>query len=164
MYQVSGSYYLPWEVLAQYGDLLPSEELVSIDVAYDRTELSVNDTVEVRVNISLNQPSGQAESALIDLGIPPGFSVQAEDLAALVARFNDVPQDYAFPTIERFELTGRQILVYVSNLSADNPLSFSYRLQAKYPLIAQTPASSAYDYYNPEVSGEMAPQTLVVVP
>ena len=164
MYQVSGSYYLPWAVLPQYGDLLPPSDLVTIDVAYDRTELSVNDSVEVSVNIRLNQPGGQAESALIDLGIPPGFSVLSEDLAALVARFNDVPPDYAFPTIERFELTGRQVLVYVSNLSEGSPLSFSYRLQAKYPLVAQTPASSAYDYYNPDVSGEMAPQTLVVRP
>ena len=164
MYQVSGSYYLPWELLPQYGDLLPEKDLVSIDVAYDRTRLSVNDTVEVSVNINLNQPGGQAESALIDLGVPPGFSVQTEYLAALVARFNDVPSDYALPTIERYELTSRQILVYVSNLSEGSPLSFSYRLQAKYPLVAQTPASSAYDYYNPDVSGELAPQTLVVVP
>ncbi len=164
MYQISGSYYLPWDVLPQYGDLLPAQDLVSIDVAYDRTELAVNDTVDVGVKVSLNQPGGQAESALIDLGIPPGFNVQAEDLAALVASYKDVPQDYPLPTIERYELTGRQILVYVSNLSEGNPLSFSYRLQAKFPLVAQTPASTAYDYYNPDVAGELAPQTLVVLP
>ena len=73
-------------------------------MAYDRTELAVNDTVEVNVKVTLSQ--GTAKSALIDLGVPPGFSVQAEDLAALVARFNDVPADYAYPTIERYDLTG----------------------------------------------------------
>ena len=41
----------------------------------------------------------------------------------MVARFKDVPADYAFPTIERYELTGRQVLVYVSNLSEGRPLS-----------------------------------------
>jgi len=162
MYQVSGSYYLPWEKLAAYPELSGSQELVQIEVAYDRTELVVDDTVEVNVSVALNQ--GKAESALIDLGVPPGFSVQAEDLAALVTRFNDVPSDYAYPTIERYDLTGRQILVYVSNLSAGNPLSFSFRLRARYPLTAQTPASNAYDYYNPEVSGESAPLLLVVNP
>jgi len=163
MYQVTGSYYLPWEALVLYPDLAEAEELVTIDVTYDRTELSVNDTVEVDVTIAMNQP-GTAESALIDLGLPPGFSVLTEDLAGLVARFDDVPDDYQFPTIERYELTGRQILVYVSNLSYERPLQFSYRLRARFPLVAQSPSSSAYDYYNPEVSGAASPQILVVKP
>ena len=162
MYQVSGSYYLPWQMLAAYPELVNEEELVTIDVDYDRTELSVNDTVEVAVDVRLNQPGGKAESALIDLGIPPGFTVESEDLAALVARFDDVPEDYAFPTIERFELTGRQVLVYISNLTAGEVLAFSYRLRAKFPLSAQTPASNVYDYYNPNVSGISTPQQLIV--
>jgi uncharacterized protein YfaS (alpha-2-macroglobulin family) len=164
MYQVVTSYYLPWDQLALYPDLLPQEELVSIGVAYDRNELAVNDTVTVSVTVNLNQPGGKAESALIDLGLPPGFTVMSEDLDALVARFNDVPEDYDFPTIQRYELTGRQILVYITNLSEGKPLEFSYRLLARYPLQAQTPASSAYDYYNPSVNGLDNPQQLVVNP
>lgn len=164
MYQVTSGYYLPWEKLALYPELSSGPDLVTIDMKYDRTELAVNDTVQVNVTITLNQEGGKAESALIDLGLPPGFSVLSEDLAALVARFNDVPADYAFPTIERYELTGRQILIYISNLSFDKPLSFSYRLRAKFPLVALTPSSQAYDYYNPDVSGLLAPQVLVVKP
>ncbi|TLN26301.1 hypothetical protein FDZ74_02000, partial [bacterium] len=164
MYQVVSSYYLPWEVLAQYPGLAPADELVNIDVAYDRAELAVNDSVTVNVTINLTQPGGKAESALIDLGLPPGFTVMSEDLDALVARFNDVPEDYAFPAIQRYELTGRQILVYVTNLSEGQPLQFSYRLLAKFPLRAQTPASNAYDYYNPDVNGLDDPQMLVVNP
>lgn len=171
MYQISGSYYLPWESASPATET----EAVSINVAYDRAQLSVNDTVQVNVTVSLNQVNGRADSALIDLGVPPGFSVEAADLAALVARDNDpsalpsvageaVPPDYALPTIERYELTGRQVLVYIKNLSHGQPLNFSYRLRAKFPLIAQTPASSAYDYYNPDQSGEAAPQLLVVAP
>jgi len=162
MYQVSGSYYLPWNSLPRYPQLTHSGELLEIGLDYDRTEMVVNDTVGVNVTVTLKE--GQAESALIDLGLPPGFSVETEDLAALVSRFNDVPEDYPLPTIERFELTSRQILIYVSNLTAEHPLEFSYRLRAKFPLAAQTPASNAYDYYNPEVSGEIAPLMLVVNP
>jgi hypothetical protein len=36
-------------------------------------------------------------------------------------------------------------------------------MQAKFPLIAQTPASSAYDYYNPDVNGEQVPVEIIVV-
>ena len=68
------------------------------------------------------------------------------------------------PKIERYELTGRQILVYLTNLSDGKPLEFSFRLRARFPLRVQTPASSAYDYYNPQVSGLLAPQILTVTP
>lgn len=164
MYQVVSSYYLPWDQLALYPDLLPQEELVSIDVAYDRAELAVNDTVTVNVTVSLSQPGGRAESALIDLGLPPGFTVLSEDLDALVSRFNDVPEDYDFPAIQRYELTGRQILIYITNLSDGKPLEFSYRLLARFPLQAQTPSSNVYDYYNPSINGLDDPQMLVVNP
>jgi uncharacterized protein YfaS (alpha-2-macroglobulin family) len=164
MYQVTGSYYLPWEKLALYPEIAPREDLLAIDLAYDRTELAVSDTVGVNVTVSLGEPGAAAESALIDLGVPPGFSVETADLDALVARFDDVPEDYGFATIERYELTGRQVLVYVSNLRAGQPLSFSYRLRARFPLSVRSPASSAYDYYNPQVSGETPPQRIVVKP
>ncbi len=164
MYQVTGGYYLPWDKLSLYPQANDVKELVTIGVAYERGELAVNDTLGVDVTLTLNQPGGRAESALIDLGLPPGFTVLTEDLDALLAYYKDVPPDYAFPRIERYELTGRQILVYVSNLSAEHPLEFSYRLRAKFPLAAQAPASSAYDYYNPEVNGQANPQLLVVKP
>ncbi len=162
MYQVAGSYYLPWDRLAAYPDVVEAQDLVSIDVAYDRTELQVDDVVTVDVTVSLNEPDGRADWALVDLGIPPGFSVNTEDLSALVSQFDQVSPDYAGATVERYELTGRQILLYIGNLSGGEPLSFSYGLTAKFPLRAQTPASNAYDYYNPGVSGEDAPQVLTV--
>ena len=51
MYQVSGSYYLPWDKLAAHPDVAPAQEAVTIQVAYDRTQLAVNDTVNVRVTV-----------------------------------------------------------------------------------------------------------------
>jgi len=90
--------------------------------------------------------------------------VQTEDLAALVTRYNDTPPDYAFAKIERYELTGRQVLVYVTNLSQGSPLEFSFRLRARFPLNVQTPGSNAYDYYNPDIAGDSPPQRLVVNP
>ena len=159
MYQISGSYYLPWADVPQFTG--EEGELVSIEVTYDRTELQVDDTVQVDVRVNLNKP-GRAEWVLVDLGIPPGFKVNTEDLSALVNQYQDLPEDYELPTIKRYELTGRQILLYLGNLSQGNPLNFSYRLQAKYPLIAQTPGSSVYDYYNPDVNGTQAPVQLVV--
>ncbi|MBK8988749.1 MAG: hypothetical protein IPM39_22195 [Chloroflexi bacterium] len=162
MYQVTSSYYLPWEKLADYPELMNVEEALTIDVAYDRTELAVNEAVTVDVAVTLNGAGAYAKQALIDLGIPPGFVVNTDDLALLVARSNQTAVAEGQPSIQRYELTGRQILIYLNNLSGGQPLSFSYRLTAQYPLRAQTPASSAYDYYNPDVNGEHAPEMLVV--
>jgi uncharacterized protein YfaS (alpha-2-macroglobulin family) len=162
MYQVSGSYSLPWGKLADYPELIPAEDLMKIDVSYDRAELAVNDTVMVTVSVSLQE--GKAKAALIDLGVPPGFTVQSEDLDALVAYYSDVAPDYDYPVVQRYELTGRQILVYLTNLQAGKPVQFTYRLRARFPLEVQTPSSNAYDYYNTDVNGELPPQTLVVLP
>ena len=164
MYQVSGSYYLPWASLPNHGDVLPPQDEVSIDVKYDRAQLAVNETVTVTVTVALNKAGARAESGLIDLGLPPGFGVEGDDLANLVAKYKALGAKYSGPAIQRYEMTGRQILVYVSNLAAGQTLTFSYRLRAKFPLSITTPASSAYDYYNPNVAGEKAPQGLVVKP
>jgi uncharacterized protein YfaS (alpha-2-macroglobulin family) len=162
MYQVSGEYYIPWgEVIAlQEGAI---SELITFELEYDRTELTVDDTTQVDVTVTMNEP-GRAEWALIDLGIPPGFTVVTDDLNALVSRFEDVPEVYELPTIERYELTGRQIMVYTANLSHEHALAFSFRMKAKFPIKAKTPASNAYDYYNPDLRGESAPVLIVVNP
>jgi hypothetical protein len=136
MYQVATRYYLPWDAVPPVPELEPP---VTVEVAYDRTTLAVNDEVTVDVQARLTQP-GVVKMALIDLGVPPGFDVLAEDLSRLVER----------GVIARYELTGRQVIVYVQDLSWEAPVQFSVRLRARFPLRAQTPPSSAYDYYNPE--------------
>jgi hypothetical protein len=148
MYQVSTRYYLPWDAVPP---TLETEELITIDLAYDRTALAVNDEVTVDVKVRLNQ-EGVVKMALIDLGVPPGFNVVAEDLGQLVE----------MGVIARYELTGRQIIIYLEDFSYEAPLSFSYRLQARFPMRAQTPPSSAYDYYNPGDMTVRAPLEVTV--
>ncbi|MGD8398515.1 MAG: alpha-2-macroglobulin family protein, partial [Anaerolineae bacterium] len=159
IYQVTTRYYVPWDRAPSFAE---GEPLVDIDVAYDRTELSVNDTVEVSVRVELRQ--GAARQAIVDLGVPPGFDVLSEDLASLVARHTDLPAEYKGAKLSRFDLTGRQIIVYLEDLQAGHPLAFSYRIRARYPIRAQTPPSSAYDYYNPTVGGVAAPAAIEVTP
>ena len=149
MYQVSTRYYLPWDKVPP----VPEEkEVITIDLAYDRTKLAVNDEVTVNVNVRLNE-EGVVRMALIDLGVPPGFTVLSEDLSRLVEQ----------GVIARYELAGRQVIIYLENLAYGSPLAFSYRMRARFPLRAQTPPSSAYDYYNPTGATVRAPLELTVV-
>jgi len=135
MFQVMTRFYLPWD---QVPSTPQAEELITIDLDYDRTRLAVNDEVTVNVGVKLNE-EGVVRMALVDLGLPPGFVVLTEDLSRLVAQ----------GAIARYELTGRQIIIYLEDFSSEYPLRFSYRLRARFPMRAQTPPSSAYDYYNP---------------
>ena len=91
--------------------------------------------------------------ALIDLGVPPGFNVMTEDLGQLVEK----------GLIARYELTGRQVIIYLEDFSSGSPLQFSYRMRARFPMRAQTPPSSAYDYYNPADVSTRAPLQVTVI-
>ena len=148
MYQVTAIYYLPWSVAP------PEPEpagMMSVEVSYDRTQLVVDDVVNVTVRARLLRP-GVAKMVLLDLGIPPGFTVQAEDLSALVEK----------GVIARYELTGRQIIVYIEDFSSEEMLAFAYRLKARFPLRAKTQQYQAYDYYNPESPSILQPTLLTV--
>jgi hypothetical protein len=50
----------------------------------------------------------------------------------------------------------------LENVRAGERILFDYELQAKFPLRAQAPHSSMYDYYNPNVQGESKPIQFVV--
>lgn len=154
MYQVTAEYYLPWEFVAQ-----EPGEAVTIVVAYDRTELAMNDEVNVSVKVALNEPGLVANMMLVDLGIPPGFEVLAEDLNRLV---EGGLHKEAGVRLSRFDLTGRQIILYLEDLAYGEPFAFTFRLRAKYPMKAQVPASMAYDYYNPDVRAVARPQAVTV--
>jgi hypothetical protein len=147
MYQVIAEYYLPWDKAPEEAE----QAAMAIEVGYDRTELAVNDVVTARAWIKLLQ-EGVARMALVDLGIPPGFSVLSEDLDELVER----------GVISRYELAGRQIIVYLENFSSEQALEFAYRLRANYPIKAKTPGSTVYDYYTPSTRGLQRPVVMVV--
>lgn len=146
LYQIVGRYYTPWGKRPQ-----PSEGPLSITVKYDKTELAVNDLVTTTVTVRNNLPVA-AQMVVVDLGIPPGFDVIAADLDQLVTD----------KKIQKYELTGRQIIVYFERLDALAVVEFSYKLRARFPMRAQTPESRAYEYYNPEVHANAAPQLLTV--
>ena len=150
-YQVITSYYLPWPGPTSTPTTPSVPQGVRIDVSYDRTELSVNDIVQVTAEVEV-LTEGVAGTLLVDLGIPPGFTPLTADLDGLVSD----------GLIERYELTGRQIIFYLTNVPSGEVKQLPYRLQARFPIRAQAPASTVYDYYTPEQRATEAPQRIVV--
>ncbi|OQY27597.1 MAG: hypothetical protein B6244_10060 [Candidatus Cloacimonetes bacterium 4572_55] len=147
MYSIIGRYYLPWD----NPDVAPGASLLNIHVAYDKTELSTDDLVTASVSVKMTE-SGRTDMIIVDLGIPPGFEVMSGDLEELVGSQN----------IQKFSLTGRQIIIYIDKLESDKPVLFDYRLRAKYPITAQSRSSRVYEYYNPDVQDIVEPEELKI--
>ncbi len=57
---------------------------------------------------------------LVDLPVPPGFTVHSDDFTALVEAGR----------IARFQVQNGNVLVYLRELTANAPLELSYRLRA----------------------------------
>ena len=145
MYQVVGRYYDPWR------QKRPARDPLSIKLRYDRKRLKVDDMLTAHVDARYHLRRSTF-MVILDLGIPPGFTVQTADLQQLIKR----------GLITRYSMTGRQITLYVGEMRRDRPLRFKYRLKAKFPIRAKTPRSVVYEYYTPDVRGVQQPQMLEV--
>ena len=146
-YQIVATHYVPWTTKRAEG-----KKELAIDVAYDTTTLKRDDVLTCRVTVPYNRP-GTANMTIVDLGIPPGFQVLPEGFEALKTQ----------RVIERYSLTGRQAILYFSTLPGGKPVTFTYRLRARFPVKAKTPRPLVYQYYEPDVRDEAAPVELRVM-
>jgi hypothetical protein len=152
-YQVVGRSFVPW------GDEKSGakKEALSIDVAYDRTELAQNDVVTETATVHNNLP-GFAKMVMVDLGIPPGFDLLSEDLQAM----QEQTGGKASGALEKFQQTATQAILYFNGLAPGQTVTVKFRLRAKYPIKAKTFASRVYEYYDPAVSATARPVELEV--
>ena len=151
-YQVVGSWFVPW-------DKKPESEPLSIDVAYDRTQLAQNDIATATATITNNLPKA-VNMVMVDLGIPPGFDLLSEDLQTYLEKSVDRKSG----RLEKFTLTATQAILYFDSIAPGGTVTLHFRLRAKYPVVARTFKSRVYEYYDPEVSAVARPVQLEVRP
>ena len=150
-YQIDGRYFIPW------GNR-ENKEALSIDVAYDRTRLAESDMVSATATIHSNLDK-QANMVMVDLGIPPGFELQTEDLQTMVENTAHARAG----RLEKFNLTATQAILYFNGIGAGQTIRVHFRLRAKYPIRVKAFASRVYEYYDPAVSATARPATFEVV-
>jgi uncharacterized protein YfaS (alpha-2-macroglobulin family) len=149
-YQVVGQYFVPW-------DKKPVNEPLSIDVAYNRTQLAQDDIATATATIKNNLPKA-ANMVMVDLGIPPGFDLLSEDLQA----YREKSAAQKSGRLEKFSLTATQAILYFDSFAPGDTVTLKFRLHAKYPIRARTLRSRVYEYYDPEVSSVARPEQLEV--
>jgi uncharacterized repeat protein (TIGR01451 family) len=146
-YQIIGTHYVPWEAAE-----LPDGPL-SIEVTYDTTTVHVDDVITATVTVT-NKDEDAKGMVLVTVGLPPGFTLVSQDLAAAQAE----------GLINNFEVMGKQLVLYFNEIPAGEPTVVSYSLIADYPVKAETGGSEAKYYYNAEVKGEDESQEIEVLP
>jgi uncharacterized protein YfaS (alpha-2-macroglobulin family) len=147
MYQIVGRHYMPWEAKRE-----PAKAALDVAVDYDRTELSTRDVLRATATLRYDADT-PTYMVIVDLGIPPGFTVDAGDFAEMVGS----------GLVEKFSVTARQVTLYLGDVAPGDLKVFHYQLKPKYPLRAKTPPTVAYEYYTPANRATAQPVELKVI-
>lgn len=145
-YSLVQSHHVPWASVPP----APTGPL-SVKVAYDRTSLVVDETVETTVTLT-NLEAKTQNMVHATLGIPPGFEVLGEDFA----------EELASKKLSKWESTAKQVDLYVPQLAAKAELVVTYRLRATMPIKAEDGGAKVFPYYQPEQKSTAKSVTLVV--
>ena len=147
-YQLVGTHYLPWSSAAAVA-ALP----IVLRVDYGSRQVAPGKTLTVSAEARWNadRPSGMV---LLEIGVPPGFDVESEDLERLVSE----------KKVSRYSTSARSVIVYLDQIAAGAPAKLAFRMRALYPVSAAAPSSVAYAYYQPEARFETRPVLVTVGP
>ena len=121
-------------------------------MSYDRTVVTVGETITATVDLMLNRP-GVAPLVALEIGLVPGLDLAVGDLDDLVAN----------GTIVSYERVGERVAIYLLDLSSEQPVRFSYRLRARFPLAVVTQPTYAVDIANPQRPAVRAPVEIEVI-
>jgi CD109 antigen len=122
------------------------EEILKLTVDYDTTEVEVNDQVTVSVELEFAPPQPmEAGMVVLDISVPTGFAPVIESIAEVADKEEK---------IKRYEIAGRKVIFYIENMLPGDILTFSFKVQAMFPVKAKGVTSQAYSYYQPDIRGE----------
>ena len=116
MYQIVSRHYEPW------GQVAPKEPVFDVGVAYDRTKLSTADLLRAKATLKYN---GKVPTSMVmlDLGIPPGFTVDAGDFAEMVGA----------KKVKKFSVTSRQVILYLGDVKPGEEIKLRVHAEAEVP-------------------------------
>jgi hypothetical protein len=135
-YNLVARHHVPWTEAPA-----PPAGPLSIEVGYDRTSIAVDETVQASVSIT-NTLDAEQQMILVTVGLPPGFTLLGEDLDAYIAD----------GLLSRYEKTGKQLILYLSQLDGSETRLLRYRLRADMPVRAADGGAEAHPYYQPDAS------------
>ncbi|HRJ89995.1 MAG TPA: MG2 domain-containing protein [Pyrinomonadaceae bacterium] len=150
MAQLVTKHYVAWRDADTYDRTLNQSRALSLGYKCDRMDPAIMQEVTCAVEAERIGYQGYG-MLLAEIGTPPGADVSRESLAA--AMENDT-------SISRYDILPDRIVLYM--WSKPGGTKFSFKFRPRYGIDAKTPASSVYDYYNPEAQATVSPLRFTV--
>ena len=145
LYQVVTRYYTPWP------DTEPVEPDLAISVDYPEEAIAVAAPATVSVAIT-NNLDQRMEMVMAQIGVPPGFDVDMRSLQ----------EHLSAGLFSRVDRSAQGVDVYLYGIDAGDTVYFDFDIVPRFPMAVQTPLSTAYLYYEPDIRAESQPATVTV--
>jgi A-macroglobulin TED domain/Alpha-2-macroglobulin family/MG2 domain/Carboxypeptidase regulatory-like domain/A-macroglobulin receptor binding domain/Macroglobulin domain MG3 len=145
MAQVVATHYVDWaDSLSKNANVNQSRTL-RLDYKCDKQKVTVMQ--EINCSVEAERIGFQGYGMLLaEIGTPPGADVSRESLQQAMEA------DYS---ISRYDILPDRIVVYM--WAKAGGAKFNFKFKPRYGINAQTPASTVYDYYNPEAKAVVGP-------
>jgi uncharacterized protein YfaS (alpha-2-macroglobulin family) len=150
MAQIVSDHYIDWRDADVSGRQVNQSRALRLDYKCDRTSAAIMNEISCSVEAERIGFRGYG-MLLAEIGTPPGADVSRESLQAAM------DADWS---ISRYDILPDRIVVYMWSKPGGTKLSFKFK--PRYAINAKTPASTVYDYYNPEANAVVAPLSFAV--
>lgn len=150
MAQVVQAHYIDWKDSDSASVNMTGSRALRLDYKCDKTSAAIMQDITCSVEAERVGFRGYG-MLLAEIGTPPGADVSRESLQAAM------DDDW---TISRYDILPDRIVVYMWAKAGGTKFNFKFR--ARYGINAQTPASTVYDYYNPDARALAVPIRFVV--
>ena len=150
MAQIVATHYIDWRDSESTGRTANQSRTLKLDYSCDKASAAIMQEVTCAVNAERVGFQGYG-MLLAEIGTPPGADVSRESLQRAMD---------ADSSISRYDILPDRIVVYMWARAGGT--KFNFKFKPRYGINALTPASIAYDYYNPESRAVAAPVRFVV--
>jgi hypothetical protein len=151
--QMTAWLYLPWskEASGKAETTVPGKDF-GLDFGYTCKATNASAGQPIDCTVSARRFGAQSYGMLLaEVGLPPGADVDRASLGKLLDNW----------TISRYELEPDRIVFYLWSGAAEGE-KFSFRFTPRFAIHAKAAPAKLMDYYNPDLSAVLAPQTFSV--
>lgn len=145
IYEIVKEYYVPYseDLNNEYPQILVEQTITQT--------AKVNDTIDQTITV-VNNSGDYIENGIVRVNIPQGCSVNEESLILLTHN----------GLIEKYEYNYGKINLYLRKFTNKKEVKLNISYKALYPEVVTAGAVIAYDYYNPDIQGVLAPVQITI--
>jgi hypothetical protein len=145
MAQIVQTHYIDWRDSESASHAVNKSGTLRLDYKCDKTSAAIMQDISCSVEAERIGYRGYG-MLLAEIGTPPGADVSRESLQEAM------DADWS---LSRYDILPDRIVIYMWAKAGGTKFNFKFR--PRYGINAQTPASTIYDYYNPEAKATAVP-------